>query len=47
MATLKERDPEEYVALRAFYSAAIDKLSDPDFERVQPPPAGQSAFFPY
>lgn len=38
MATLKERDPEEYAALCIFYKAATDRIKDPDYERVQPPP---------
>lgn len=37
MATLKERDPEEYAALCIFYKAATDRIKDPDYERVQPP----------
>lgn len=38
MATLKERDPEEYAALCTLYSGATDRINDPDYERVQPPP---------
>ena len=37
MATLKERDPEEYAALCTLYSGATDRINDPDYERVQPP----------
>ena len=38
MATLKERDPEEYAALCTLYRGATDRINDPDYERVQPPP---------
>ncbi len=44
MATLKERDPEEYAALCVFYDAAVEKISDPNFERVQPPPQDKTPF---
>ena len=36
--TLKERDPQEFAGLMGLYDIAIERVNDPEFERVAPPP---------
>lgn len=38
--TLKERDPQQFAGLMGLYDIAIERVNDPEFERVAPPPAG-------